>query len=354
MKLTQLALVALTTTTLAAQASPYFDDFEGPTLSSFWTPQVTSGSITFPSTARARSGRQSVRFNSTSTSANKWIALRHTFAQPTYGCVSIWVFDTGADLSTSNYLQLSVVGGAVETYINAWDYDLGATNGGNYYFGVGPLSPVNSGVDRTQAWHQFSITRTPTETRIAIDGTVVHRGPASPAFTDLAFSMSGPNWRPNWISDFDDFAFVPFTPGSYTLFGTGCAGTAGTPTIASPASPPVIGANFDLTIDQLPLTSAAFGVLGISNTRLGNGTPLPLSLANLGMAGCQMLVSDDFIQFLGNRPTPNSALWRLPIPHVDVLLGTSFHQQVWVTDPGANGLGVVTSNAGTGTIGGCP
>ena len=170
---------------------------------------------------------------------------------------------------------------------------------------------------------------------------------------EVSLFMGGPNWRPPFTCSFDDFAFIVPTPSAYTLFGTGCLSSNGVPTINPPANLPSIGTNFDITVTSLPITSAVFGLIGVSNTQLGNGTPLPLDLGVIGMRGCRLLVSNDVLQFVGNRPTPDTALWRLTIPNLANLLGATFHQQVLVTDPGANSLGVVVSNGGTGTIGGC-
>ena len=60
----------------------FADDFEGSTLDPFWTPHAQSGSITFPSTAQAHSGSQSIQFNSIQGAERKNIGIEHDLAKP--------------------------------------------------------------------------------------------------------------------------------------------------------------------------------------------------------------------------------------------------------------------------------
>jgi hypothetical protein len=60
----------------------FVDGFEGPTLDPFWSTLTQSGSVTFPSTAQAHGGSQSVQMNSSVTPQNKDVELEHTFSQP--------------------------------------------------------------------------------------------------------------------------------------------------------------------------------------------------------------------------------------------------------------------------------
>lgn len=263
-------LVAALTASASAQVTSFFDDFEGSTLDPFWTPSVTSGSITFPSTVRAHGGRQSVQFHSSNTASDKHVLLRHTFAQPTYGCISVWMYDTGANLASSNYISLSVGNGF---YVTTFDYDRGASDGGNYYYATpARAASINSGVDRTPAWHHFSITSLATSLTIAIDGVTVHSGPGGTPMSFAQLYMGGPYWRPAWETSFDDFSFVAPLPGTYSLFGSGCPGSNGTPTILA-RTVPTIGANLDVTVSSLPITSAVFGILGICQRSHSAGRP---------------------------------------------------------------------------------
>src|SRR5262249_46271897 len=113
------ALAAGLVLSLAApsvQAAMVFSDgFEGPTLDPFWTMDVTNGSITVPSTAAAHGGASSAQFNSTS-GGNRYVFLRHDFAAPVFGTASVWVFDTGANLFSSNYFYLQLENTLAPTY----------------------------------------------------------------------------------------------------------------------------------------------------------------------------------------------------------------------------------------------
>lgn len=135
--------------------------------------------------------------------------------------------------------------------------------------------------------------------------------------------------------------------GTFTPFGTGCAGTAGLPVLAPQGgslSLPKVGGNFFTTVTPLGSLSFPVGLLGASNTTW-SGLSLPLELTPIGMPGCNIYVSVDLSMRLS--VSGNSATWNLPIPSRAVLLGESFYQQVFIIDPG----GSAVSNAGTATIG---
>lgn len=198
----------------------FTDGFEGATIDPFWTLTQNGGSITHPSTAQVHSGAQSLQVTSVANSGNKNIGLSHQFATPVYGTVGLWVFDSGADLFSGNYLAL-VVGNAANAnsaQVFANDFDLGVGRGGEYHFAV-----ENSGsfianapgtVDRTQAWHQFQITSTPTELSLLVDGQTIYSGTEGFAFDRILFDMHGPEWRPGMTAYFDDFSFREYEPSS--------------------------------------------------------------------------------------------------------------------------------------------
>lgn len=125
-------------------ATPTFtDDFEGSALDPFWSTLEQSGSITFPSIAQVHTGSQAVQFNSTS-GGQKNIFLHHDFAAPAYGTFSVWMYDTGANYSSSNYLSLMVkFDGSSYGTITTDDYNFGnsayyrvSTPFGNYHSSV--------------------------------------------------------------------------------------------------------------------------------------------------------------------------------------------------------------------------
>ena len=129
----------------------------------------------------------------------------------------------------------------------------------------------------------------------------------------------------------------------YSLYGVGCPGSNGVPSIGSPTNPPRLGMTFAITASSLPQNTVAIGILG--------ATTAMLSLAPFGMPACQLLASPDTSVFLSDRPTPSTVAWSLTIPNRAHLIGVAFHQQVFAADPGTNTLGAIVSNRGDGIIG---
>ncbi len=204
----------------------YRDDFESATLNSFWSRREASGSITFPATARAYAGRQSVQLDSTAGTGQKNIDLFHTFPAPIYGRASVWVYDSGADEFSANYLGFFLRNQEAQTTAGIFtqDYDLGPSNGGNYYFNAPDRDSVLTAIDRTKAWHQFIITATAEVLQLEVDGTIVFNGAGGFSFDYVTMEIHGPTWRPAWSVQFDDFELVEYhrpiicsQPGSITV-----------------------------------------------------------------------------------------------------------------------------------------
>lgn len=208
----------------------FSDGFEGASLDPFWSTTLISGSLTMPSTAQVHSGSQSIRFNTTSTGVNKYVFLEHHFAEQVSGKLSVWVYDTGANISSSNALSITLADTALNrgAYINTFDYDLGPGNGGDYVVGTYTIGNVFSGIDRTQGWHQWTIENSPSLLKFVVDGQTVYSS-ATEGFTFnyLSLAMYAPGFRPSFTSHWDDVSFNGSTasavpePGSLTLFGTG-------------------------------------------------------------------------------------------------------------------------------------
>ncbi len=133
---------------------------------------------------------------------------------------------------------------------------------------------------------------------------------------------------------------TPF-PASTTAFGVGCAGTAGTPVLAS-ADRPWLGDTVDGTLAPLPTTGIGILTLGFSDTSAG-GAPLPLPLAGLGAPGCTLLSDPAVVVAL--LPGVASAPWSLPLPPTPAFAGLPLFAQGLALDVGANPLGLVTANA---------
>ncbi|MBK8974785.1 MAG: hypothetical protein IPM29_02560 [Planctomycetes bacterium] len=130
---------------------------------------------------------------------------------------------------------------------------------------------------------------------------------------------------------------------STRLFGSGCAGTAGTPTLAAvPGSRPWLGDRYTVEATRLPPSGLAYFEVGFSN-QSWFGLPLPFDLTPIGMTGCTVYTSGEVL--IGASTGAGTATLALTIPNDAVFAGRSVFMQVFAFDPGANPFGGTTSNA---------
>jgi hypothetical protein len=141
----------------------------------------------------------------------------------------------------------------------------------------------------------------------------------------------------------ETWEYGPTGPASFTTFGTGCAGSAGTPQLAAaPYSLPWLGDTFTMRLTNLPAQPAAM-FFGVSKTSWG-AFSLPLALGPFGMPGCTLYVSVDLV--VGLSVTSGVATLALPVPNLPSLVGLSLYAQGVVVSPATNSVGLVVSNAG--------
>lgn len=139
------------------------------------------------------------------------------------------------------------------------------------------------------------------------------------------------------------------TPADYRGFGSGCAGTNGTPSIAAPLGMfPRIGFPFRADVTNLPPGRFTTLLVGASKSQWGS-LPLPLDLTPVGMPGCTAYCSDEWAFPLVNLN--GTASWNVTVPNLAGLAGLRFYNQVYVSDPPTNQLGLISSNAAEGLIG---
>lgn len=121
--------------------------------------------------------------------------------------------------------------------------------------------------------------------------------------------------------------------GLHTTFGNGCAGPLGVPNLLAWSSP-TLGQTLTVRVDNLPIGTALM-IAGLTDQNVGNGTlQLPLSLANAGFPGCNLLVDPLSVELLTGTGT--TALWHLTIPSSSALLGASvYHQAMAPTSAGS-------------------
>lgn len=139
---------------------------------------------------------------------------------------------------------------------------------------------------------------------------------------------------------------------AFQLLGSGCAGSAGIPSLTNDAgSLPRIGSSLQLRLGNLPtVATVCVPFFGFNNQSLG-GSPLPMSLANYGMPGCQLHTDIFWSSFVVG--TAGAARWSVSIPSLSSMVGTHFYMQAMVFDTQAtNPARRTVTNAADATIGG--
>ncbi len=127
-----------------------------------------------------------------------------------------------------------------------------------------------------------------------------------------------------------------------TPYGSGC----GSPVLGcqpDASGRPLLGQVGRVTIVNCP-TAVGIVAMGGSDQSFGP-QPLPMTLAGIGMPGCSLLQSNDFLGLPTSPLTPGALGFALPIPNVPSLLGAHAYLQAYVFAPGANPLHVLASNA---------
>lgn len=143
---------------------------------------------------------------------------------------------------------------------------------------------------------------------------------------------------------FDTWIYRTPLPADVAPFGSGCAGTAGTPVLANaPYTLPWLGDTMRNVVQTIPA-----GELGAFFVSSFGSTP-PLPLGSLGMPGCDLFVPLDVVEF--RAAAAGLAEWALAIPNTPSLAAAQFRQQAFVLDATANALGLVASNGVTVTLG---
>jgi hypothetical protein len=148
----------------------------------------------------------------------------------------------------------------------------------------------------------------------------------------------------------DTWVYGPTLRGRFDTYGSGCAGSAGTPTLAAnDGLRPYPGQRCTTRVDGVPAGAAVFVAFGLSQTAWG-ALALPFDLTPLGMPGCSVLSSADFSFLVFANGT--AATFSTLIPNSAITIATSFSEQCFVLDPAANPAGITASNAALATVGG--
>ena len=157
---------------------------------------------------------------------------------------------------------------------------------------------------------------------------------SGPAQQQGAFTSAGtPSWV--WVP-----ASLPSVHASGTSYGVGCGSP---PLLMSGTTPPVTGAAGGATITNAPTVLGGVAI-GRDNTTLGGLPILPLSLASLGMPGCELLHSNEIFGLAVTSGAAGTLNFSYPIPNNYQLLGQHFYLQAYCYAPGANQLELIASN----------
>ncbi|MCC6782405.1 MAG: hypothetical protein IT457_06150 [Planctomycetes bacterium] len=148
------------------------------------------------------------------------------------------------------------------------------------------------------------------------------------------------------VSSHDDtWEYLQPFPATFTPFGAGCSGSAGTPSLAaSSGSQPWIGSTFTARLDAIgthPFFNIPFVLVGFSRTIWGTFS-LPFDLTPYGMTGCSLLAEPAISFTLPNQG--GFALWSVALPNDPRIAGSSLFVQGGTTSFGTNPLGIVLSN----------
>jgi len=121
----------------------------------------------------------------------------------------------------------------------------------------------------------------------------------------------------------------------WLLYGSGCAGSRGVPTL-SLTGVPTIGSGYAFTVSNLPANGGVYSVvMGFSSSVFPGRGPLPLSLAPLGAPGCFALC--DIANTILLPDLNGLGQFSLPIPFEHALAGVRHGPRVLLA-PGPPGL----------------
>jgi hypothetical protein len=146
------------------------------------------------------------------------ISVSHQFPTPQKGVFSIWWYDVAPGQETQyEFLTLYNSATTDQATIGTMDFDAncyaaflydsksGLRQGPNQNCGMYPqVSTTN--VHRTIGWHNFSISVVGNSITLSIDGNAVFMTNGAYSYDSITLSQSGPYWRPDTYSYWDDFA----------------------------------------------------------------------------------------------------------------------------------------------------
>jgi hypothetical protein len=135
---------------------------------------------------------------------------------------------------------------------------------------------------------------------------------------------------------------IPEGPaGTFSAFGTGCAGSAGTNRHVAFGFPRVGGTGW-FRVFECQTTANNFLTIGLSRTRFGQ-LGLPFDLVLIGAPTC-LLLNDHVVVISGQTGFGGRHTVQFPFPGNTSFIGLSLFSQFFCVDAAANQLGITTSN----------
>lgn len=199
-------------------AQSLLDTFEEPGINPlFWSTTQQYGTAHLSTdTNHTFAGRQSLKFTS-SAGGQRNISVSHGFVSPEKGTFSIWFYDVAPGQETQ-YEQISLYNSVTtdsasigtqdfDAYCyeaQLYNYNTQIQQGPNQNCGMYPqISTTN--VHRTVGWHILSIFVGSDSITLAIDGNAVFTTSANYSYDRIMITQSGPYWRPDTYSYWDDY-----------------------------------------------------------------------------------------------------------------------------------------------------
>ena len=306
---TSLLLLSLALPLWAEGATSFGDGFEGATLDPFWTVVQQNGTIT-PSTLQHHTGAQSARMTRT-TAGQLTLSLSHPFAPAEFGTASVWFYDSVFYCYASFVLENTALAKSASIGVQDWDY-------GNYYWGSYSTS---GSVGRTAGWHLFSVTTSPTNQIITLDGAVLFSGTnGNIGYDKVSLNASGPGGSDSYF--YDDFSL-----------------TRSPVIVGQPQSQSVpAGTNVTFTVTAVGLGALAYQ-WQFNNTDLSGATGTGLTLTNVQPANIgdyRVVVTNEYGSVTSSVATlaVSSPIITAPPQNQHVPLGSNATFTVTATGPG--------------------
>lgn len=158
------------------------------------------------------------------------------------------------------------------------------------------------------------------------------------------FYLIGPSGSPTGPAPYLELHVMP-GPSLHPTIGLGC-NDSGKTAVQLLARQGLVGPGTPVPLEiRCSATLAPFGVVAIgAGTASWGGIPLPLDLAFAGAPGCRIWAGLDFLFSPLQLFTGGNAFEPM-IPNNSALKGFPLFFQALVIDPGANALGIATTNA---------